>query len=288
VAAAEALDAEILAARPTVFGTIHDQAPAFRRSALATREAAAIAALAALPDAAGFLVRDGWPGAGAKDGKRSVARRVLVLDALGRVAARAVVFLTSVAQSPLVCLRQAAIEAIARCGPRGERWRRAVGPARARAARDAGRVARSAPTTGRMLGALVARLTEARGAERRETVEALRALSGQAFGDDPAAWGLARDAEGGHRRGHVRRATRGSRCPRRPRRSPATVPFYGLRLAADGVVFVVDWTLPMVYRRTSRSRAPASRSTGSARRVVGGPAGPGAATDRRAPRSRGP
>ncbi|MBL9089301.1 MAG: hypothetical protein JNM10_19330 [Planctomycetia bacterium] len=251
VAAAEALDAEILAARPTVFGTIHDQAPAFRRSALATREAAAIAALAAVPGAAAFLAGDAWAEAVEKDGKRSVARRVLVVDVLGRVAAReSVAFLTSVGQSPLVCLRQAAIEAAARCGAAGEEALRAglsdphvlVRRATLAALRA------SAPTTGRMLRSLVARLAEARGAERRETVEALRALSGQAFADDPAAWGgwLATRQAGidagtfdARREVPAGSATTAAVA--------ATVPFYGLRLAADGVVFVIDWTLPMVY-----------------------------------------
>lgn len=251
VAAAEALDAEILAARPTVFGTIHDQLPAFRRRALADREASAIAALAVLPDAAAFLMRDGWADAVKKDGKRSVARRVFVLDVLGRLAAReSVAFLTSVARSPSVCLRQAAIEAIAHCGPAGE-------DALAAGLADPHVLARratlaalraSAPTTGRMLGALVGRLAAARGAERRETVEALRALSGQAFGDDPAAWeGWLATRKAAIDAGSFDARREVPAAPPATAAVAATVPFYGLKLAGDGIVFVVDWTLPMVY-----------------------------------------
>jgi hypothetical protein len=106
----------------------------------------------------------------------------------------------------------------------------------------------SAPTSGRMLRPLVSRLAAARGAERLETVGALRALSGQTFADDPVAWrGWLATREAAIAAGTFDAGREVPPAAPAPAAVAATVPFYGRRIVGDGLVFVVDWTLPMVY-----------------------------------------
>lgn len=248
---AEILDADLLTSRPSILGWIHEQAPAFERTALAEREQRLVTALAALPDAVLFLSTEGWARAQAADGRRSVVRRVLVLDALGRAARpEALKLLGPVTHAPLPCLRMAALEALASCGLEAE-------PLLAQGLQDPHVLVRRAalgglrqltPRGGRSLRALLARLAAARGAERVETLATLERLSGQGFGDAPDAWAawLAR------REPAIEAGT--FDVAREPRDASGTVEprgpaarFYGLSLHVDGVVFVVDWTLPMVF-----------------------------------------
>lgn len=251
VEAAEALDADLLAARPTLLDMIHDQAPAFRRQALADRERRLIAALVTLPDSVTFLTTEGWAQAQAKDGRRSVARRVLVLDALGQTAKPdALLLLGPASQAALPCLRMAALEAATRCGPKAEALLAAgLGDAHVLVRRAAlGGLRTLAPTGGQTLGALLARLGAARGAEKTETVATLRRLSAQDLGDDAGAWAAwlaKRQPEIDAGTFDVGREPKDTAATAAPGFTAAR--FYGLPLTVDGVVFVVDWTLPMVF-----------------------------------------
>ncbi len=248
---AETTDAEILGSRPTILGMIHEQAPAFLRQALAERETNLIAALVELPAAAHWLGTSAWEQATAKDGRRGVGRRVLVLDALARAASpESLPFLRVASHAELLCLRMAALEAAARCGPTAEPLLvDGLSDSQVlvrRAALDALRTL--APTSGRSLGAVLARLADARGAERSEALATLRRLSGQGFGDTSATWAawLAK------RQAEIDAGT--FDAAREPKDESSTVVsdapsagFYGLPLSVDGVVFVIDWTLAMVF-----------------------------------------
>ncbi|MCK6461355.1 MAG: hypothetical protein L6Q95_15845, partial [Planctomycetes bacterium] len=94
-------EASLLSARPQQQGTRYDQRPGVERDGLAIRLDALQRAIAQCPGAAAFLADEGMKSAAKKDGKRSIIRRVAVLDALGLCAGEdAVAGLTPHAAAP--------------------------------------------------------------------------------------------------------------------------------------------------------------------------------------------
>lgn len=217
-----------------------DQRPGITRYGLAERESGLVGALALHP---AFLATEGWPEAVRKDGKRSHAHRVAVLDALGaaaRPAARPV--LESALASEEVPIRIAAIEGLALHGP-------AATPALLALARDPSDVVRRAlldvirsHPEPRWIRPLLDVYPASVGALRQSILDALAALTGERFGDEPARWAAWSDA-------HREEIDAGTFAPG-PAAAEMTTSskgptFYGLPLRGRGTIFLLDWSSPM-------------------------------------------
>jgi len=184
------LDTEIREARPMRYYD-YDMRPGIARHGIEARRTALIAALAKCPDAARFLVGDGWKKATKGDRKRSITRRVAVLDALavagGDLAREG---LAEHVFEPETSLRIAAAEGLIGYGE-------AARPPLAPLLRDGSplvrrallqEIRRHAAKDGGWIGPVLALLEAASGRERTEVLLTLAALSNQTFGDAPAKW----------------------------------------------------------------------------------------------------
>ncbi len=211
-----------------------DQAPAVRRHGLATRQAGFMAALAQVPGSVPFLVAKGYHVATRADGKRSITRRIMVIDAVGASddpAARP--FLTALLAAAPTYLRIAALEAL----------REDVDAVRP-LLKDPSPVVRRAVIAvarqPRWIGPLIDALDGQRDAARGAAVQALGTLTKQPFGNDPALWkawyernrtaidrgeGGGLDADAAKTSGQTSRAR-----------------FYGIAARSARVVFILDGT----------------------------------------------
>jgi len=236
------VDSDLVSARPQQ-GIRFDQRPAIERDGLAHRLDALQHAIAQCPGATTFLAGEGMKIAAKKDGKRSIVRRVAVLDMLGLCTGdEAVAALSPYAAAPESSLRIAAAEALLRHGP-------AARPALAPLFEDKSAAVRRALLQGvATLGAgdplwiepVLGAYKTAVGVVRRDCVRALAALTNQKFGDAPAAWqdwfsDYKREITDGKFRKdqiEVREAT--------PKPVPATCSFYGIPTPSTRVVFVLE------------------------------------------------
>ncbi|MHC4547463.1 MAG: HEAT repeat domain-containing protein [Planctomycetota bacterium] len=185
----DALEKELRDAKPKMAVRIFHQQPAIRRQGLEIRRDALVAALARCRDAAAFLAHDGWRRAVSADGRRSIVRRVAVIDALGRDGTEpAAAALADLARSRESSLRIAVVEALMRFGPQGR-------PALLPLLEDPSPVVRRALLQEirergdpGWIGPLAEGFPEARGALRADHLRALEALTNQRFGHAPERW----------------------------------------------------------------------------------------------------
>ncbi|HEX5138501.1 MAG TPA: hypothetical protein VFY93_16125 [Planctomycetota bacterium] len=237
------VDADLVSARPQQQGTRYDQRPGIERHGLALRIDALERAIAQCPGAAAFLGGDGMKTAAKRDGKRSIVRRVAVLDTLGLCAGDdAVAGLAPYAAAPESSLRIAAAEALLRHGP-------AARPALAPLFEDRSAAVRRALLQGIAAGGagdplwiepVLGAYRTAVGVVRGDCVRALAALTNQKFGDAPTAWqewfsDYKAEIDGGKFRKEqieVREAT--------PKPVPSTCVFYGIPATATRVVLVFE------------------------------------------------
>jgi hypothetical protein len=234
VTEAEDLDNEILFEKSRALQHLNDQAPAFRRAALALRLQALGAALGAAKECRDFLAGTGWSRAASLDKSGAVAHRVAILDLLD--ASQPVLRAQVTAEE--YELRIVAAERLAGAGPDvaavliedgHELVRRAILQA----------IRRRAGEENRWIVPVLGRLPKAEGGEREEAVRTLEALTGAALGDDVSAWQTwyeARRAEidGGkfHRGEPAGSATQPQGEPR----------FYGIPIhGRGGVLFLCEW-----------------------------------------------
>ncbi len=237
------IEADLLDARPQQSSVWFDQRPGIERHALAVRMDALVRALAQCPGAVAFLGGEGMKSAARKDGKRSILRRVAVLDALGLCAGDdAVPALAPFAGAPESSLRIAAAEALLRHGPAA---REALAPLLSdrsvpvRRALIQGIATAAAGDPGWIEPVLVA-YAYAGGILRDDCVRALEALTNQKFGDAKAAWSdwfedYKAEIAG---RKFKKDAIEVREAKREP--LPATCTFYGIPTPSVGVVFVLE------------------------------------------------
>jgi len=235
------LDAEILKGKPLT-DDIFDQEPSIRRHGLSIRHDGLVRALSQCADASGFLATTALDAAVKKDGKRSVARRVAILDALtqaGGTDAEAV--LVEYLRHPEPACRIAALEG---CLALGE----AVREKTQMLLDDPSSIVRRALIQGvarlskdpRWIPALVPMVARSHGNERRELLEALFVLTKQPFGDAPKLWeewldDYKNEIEGGNfdlEKTEIREA--------KPAPLRNTFSFCGIPTGSHGVVFVID------------------------------------------------
>lgn len=236
------LDAEVFSARPQQ-GSTFDQRPGVERNGIELRLDALERAVAQCPGAAAFLAGEGMKNAVKRDAKRSIVRRVAVLDALGHCAGEeAVSGLTPYAAATESSLRIAAMEALLRHGPAA---RPALEPLLADPSAAVRRallegIARSGSLDPAWIAPVLAAYRTAVGVVRADCVRALEALSNQRFGDAEAAWeewftDYKGEIEGGKFKKdaiEVREAT--------PQPSAPTCAFYGIPTNGLRVVFVIE------------------------------------------------
>lgn len=243
---AEALEAELAEAKPIQRAFLFDLRPAVRRHALAARERLLVEAVGSAAGAAGILADAGLREAAAKDGRKSVARRVAVIDALGFAGgdgARAAVepFLRARESS----LRIAALEACARLG--GASTPALLGllsdpsPPVLRALLDAVRT--SLAKEARFLPPIVAGLEGARGSAAVRSVAALEALTRQKFGHDPARWREWLSVYAGEIEAGTFDAGKIEVQELPPKAPEGAMAFLGVTAPAAGAVFVLDASL---------------------------------------------
>ncbi len=236
------IEADHLDARAQQGGVWFDQRPGIERHGLAVRMDALPKALAQCPGGAAFLAGEGLKSAAKKDGKRSIARRVAVLDALGLCAGDdAVSALAPYAAAPESSLRIAATEGLLKHGPvaraaleplladRSVPVRRALLDGIARAGNDPA-----------WIGPVLAAYGSASGIVRADCVRALEALTNQKFGDAKAGWDewfadYKAEIEGGKFKKDAIEVREAKREP-----SPATCVFYGVPATSVGVIFVFE------------------------------------------------
>ncbi|MCE9636990.1 MAG: HEAT repeat domain-containing protein [Planctomycetes bacterium] len=242
------LDREILTAEPRILGRICDQEPAFRRHALAERRRVVIEALATVPGAATRLATDGLADAAKRDGKSSVAHRVAILDALGRCGdPKSLLAVLALTTSRSSALRIAAIDAALPLGMEAQPElvpllrdshsnvvRALLAGIRTRAADDI-----------RWIVPVVELHAAAKGQTRADAHAALGALTGHRGPDAPETWKAWLEK---HRTelaaGKLDRTPTAGETSDAP---PARGTFYGFGTQSQGVVFVLDWSVPMTF-----------------------------------------
>jgi len=237
------LDAQLLKARPQQSGVVFDQRPGIERNGIALRMDALRRAIAQCPGSAAFLADEGMKTAAKKDGRRSIFRRVAVLDMLGLCPgeeARAA--LTPHVAAPESSFRIAALEALMRHGPEA---RPALEPLLKDPSAPVRRALLEAIATAgagdpKWIAPVLATYRLAVGLVRQDCVRALEALTNQHFGDAQTAWeewfaDYKSEIEGGGFRKdgiEVREA--------KPAPAPATCVFYGVPTSAPRVVFLFE------------------------------------------------
>jgi hypothetical protein len=232
--AAEELDTAVLFEKSRAWHYLNDQAPAYRRAGLHMRVQGYGAALRLAQGAQDFLPATGWNQAVAKDKRGSVVRRVALIDLLDaaqplvRTQLRAVEF----------PLRIVAAERMVGTGPDGVAVVLAdENPIVRRALLQ--EVRRQAAKDARWIAPVLSRYPQAAGGERYEALRTLRALTGEAIGDDPAAWKAWYEAH--------RVDIEAGRFQRQARKSgtAATVNtprFYGIPIEnRGGIIFLCEW-----------------------------------------------
>lgn len=187
----EVIEKELDEARPVRFSSYYDQRPGVKRHGLAARERGLVEVLAASSDAVAFLSDVGLAKAKKADRKKSIARRVAVLDALGLTrdpAARPALEAVLTAAEP--GLRLVAAENLVPFGadviPCLRPMLGDVSPVVVRALLEA--VRRHAAAEPAWIPAVLDVYLTQGGLVRARALEALVVLTGQTFGDDPARW----------------------------------------------------------------------------------------------------
>jgi len=237
------IEADQLDVRPQQSNYWFDQRPGIERHGLAVRMDALVRALAQCPDAAALLGGEGRKSAARKDGKRSIVRRVAVLDALGFCAGgNAIPALTLFAAAPEASLRIATVEALLRQGPAA---REALAPLLADRSLPVRRallqgIATAAAGDPGWIEPVLAAYGYAGGILREDCVRALEALTNQKFGDAKAAWAewfedYKAEIAGGKFKKEAIEVREAKREP-----SPATCTFYGIPTPSAGVIFLFE------------------------------------------------
>lgn len=187
----EALEKRLLNAKPKMAVRVFHQKDGIRRQGLEVRRNGLVAAVAKCPGALAFLVDTGLKRATTGDGRKSVGRRVAVLDALalcgGPEARKA---LEPWLDSRKTSLRIAALEGLVRLGPSA---RPAVAPFLSDSCPIVRRallqeILRGGGKDAGWIGPLVDVLPKVEGVERTLCVRALATLSKQPFGHAPDKW----------------------------------------------------------------------------------------------------
>jgi hypothetical protein len=237
------LEAELLEARAQQGGHWFDQRPSVERHGLAIRLDGLVRALAQGPNAATFLAGEGLKATVKRDGKRSIVRRVALLDTLGLCPgdeARAA--LVPFAAAPESSLRIAAAEALLRQGPTA---RPALEPLLADPSPPVRRaLLQGIATTGAgdpgWIAPVLSAYGGAQGLLRDDAVRALEALTNQRFGDAPAAWNdWLSDYKGEIDGGKFRKDAIEVREAKREV-APAGCTFYGISMPSRGVILAFE------------------------------------------------
>lgn len=229
---------------PRWLGLVFDQRPAIVREELAVRLQGLVEALATCPGAASFCAGEGLATARKKDGRRSIVRRVAVMDVLARTGGpEAIEALATLADAKESSLRVAAVEGLVRLGP-------AARPRLVPRLHDPNPIVRRAllfaiaihaAADPGWIGPLVAHFegSVGGGAEHAFALRALEALTRQRFGYAPdrwRAWYEANRAAIDAGRFDASTVTPGKVTPAP---CPDAVTFYGVAAPVHGVVFVV-------------------------------------------------
>lgn len=237
------IEADHLDARVQQGGSWFDQRPGIERHGLAVRMDALLAALVRCPDATAFLGGEGLKAATKRDGRRSIVRRVAVLDALGLCAGDdAVSALAPYAAAPEASLRVAAAEALLK---QGAAARAALEPLLADKSVPVRRallegIATAAAGDPGWIEPVLAAYGTSYGLLRDDCVRALEALTNQKFGDAKALWDdwfadYKAEIEGGKFKKDAIEVREAKRVP-----SPAACTFYGVPAPSVGVIFVFE------------------------------------------------
>jgi HEAT repeat protein len=235
------VEATHLGARAQQGGSWFDQRPGIERHGLALRMDALVRAVAGCPGSVPFLAGDGMKTAAKKDGKRSIVRRVAVVDALGLGPGdEATAALTPVLAAPESSLRIAAVEALLRCAARaplepllGDR----CPPVRRALLQGIATMGAGDPG---WIEPVLAAYGPATGTIRDDCVRALEALTNQKFGDAKTAWDewfedyKAEIAGGKFKKDAIE--------VREAKRAPAFLAcsFYGIPTPSLGMIFVLE------------------------------------------------
>jgi hypothetical protein len=266
----DALEKKLLDAKPKMAVRVFHQQPGIRRQGLEVRRNALVAAIAKCPGACGFLAGDGVKRATSGDGRKSIGRRVAVLDALALCGGpEAQAALEPWLQAKLTSLRVAAVEGLARLGASAR-------PALAPLLSDKSPIVRRAllqeilrdgGKDAGWTGPLVEAFPQARGVERALFVRALTTLTKQPFGHAPDRWKEWFE--------EYRKEIESGKFDREnieiqevePKPPVHAVTFYGLETLSKGFLVIIegsgrlavpaDWE---VQRTTFRSKWPGRRS----------------------------
>jgi len=237
------VEKDLLDARPQQRGYRFDQRPAVERDGLAIRLEGLVQALAQCPGAAAFLAADGMKAATRKDGRRSIVRRVAVLDALGLCEDQAALAaLAPFAGAPESSLRIAALEGLLR---KGAGARTMIEPLLSdpvvpvRRALLQGIVKQAADDPG-WIAPVLSAYRDAQGLVREDAIRALEALTKQRYGDSLAGWeewfaDYRGEIEEGKFRKDLVEVREVAPTPLAP-----TCTFYGVGTPSRGVIFVIE------------------------------------------------
>ncbi|MCZ6787349.1 MAG: HEAT repeat domain-containing protein [Planctomycetota bacterium] len=240
------LDRELLEARPSDSRFAFDQRPGVLRHGLHVLEKKLVEALGAAHGAAAFLAGDGWESASRKDGRKSIRRRVAVIDALGALprpardeAARK--RLASLITAPASSLRVAAVEALARWGadeaPLLHDALADPSPIVRRVALEAARGPAKNPS---WISPVLDGSTHPARARSRDHLVTLETLTRQKFGYDAAAW---REWFGEYRKeieSGKFKVEETEVQDVKPRPATDEIRFFGVPTLGRGIVFIVD------------------------------------------------
>lgn len=239
----EQLEEEMAKANPTMSRVIIDQRLGIERTSLAVRRELLLAALARCPDAALFLADDAWKRADKTDGRRSIARRVAVIDAValaGGEPARA--FLEARLAEDDSSLRIAALEGLLRSGQSSRAALRPLlddpAPPVRRALLE--EIAAHGAGDAGWIEPVLERFPQRDGRELALCLAALEALTKQRFGYEPAKWkewlAIYREeiAKGAFDKEKIEIQEVAPAPP------PESISFYGVRAVSRGIVFLVD------------------------------------------------
>jgi hypothetical protein len=239
----DTLEKKLLNAKPKMAVRMFHQQPGIERQGLEVRRNGLVAAIAQCPGAAEFLARDGLKRATTSDGRKSVGRRVAVLDALalcGGPAAQAAIEPWLKAEE--TSLRIAAVEGLMRIGASA---RPALAPLLADESPIVRRallqeIVRDGGKDAGWVGPLVEALPQAGGVERTLYVRALTAATKQPFGHAPAKWKewfeeYKKEIEGGtFDRDNIEIQEV------EPAPPAEVVTFYGIQTQSKGFLFIIE------------------------------------------------
>lgn len=233
------IEPELLSGKPNFSRYVFDQEPGCRILALETRRNALVAALSGADMK--FLVGTAWKAAARSDGKRSVRRRMAVLDAC--VTEALAPFLAERLQEKTAGVRIAAIESLVRINNKSHAALTGV------LRKDkSGAVRRSLllgllalkTCPGEWFEAVLKHARSAQGYERALAIRVLTHISNQHFGHDLTAWKkwyaiYAKELKGGKFDLKTVEVTEAKPAP-----DSDSFSFYGLRVSSTGAVFVIE------------------------------------------------